>query len=156
MKARGGTSGSGGLAALTFLAAQPFCPSQSEAAAAEEPPRSCQDAVRARRRGRSPRPPSAGRAGELRAPAGGGGPCARQRVMVGRWLGSSCCKEGEGLWQAPPSCTAGCSGRARLGRRAAERPLCSPSVRDGAEWCRGNSDLGAVQGWGLWRIPFLG
>lgn len=44
----------------------------------------------------------------------------------------------------------------RPGRRAAERPLWSPSVRDGAERCRGHSDLDAAQGWGLRKIPFLG
>jgi hypothetical protein len=32
---RGGTSGSGGLAALTFLCARPFCASRPEAAAAD-------------------------------------------------------------------------------------------------------------------------
>lgn len=36
VKARGGTSGSGGLAALTFPRARPFCASRPEAAAAED------------------------------------------------------------------------------------------------------------------------
>lgn len=81
-----------------------------------------------------------------------GGPVGAQRVVVERWLGSSFCKEGEGPWQAPPSCTAGCSGRAWPGRASGDRPLCSPSVRDGAEWCRGDGDLDALQRWGLRRI----
>lgn len=63
-----------------------------------------------------------------------GGAVGAQRVVAERWLGSAFCKEGEGLWQAPPSCTAGCSGRAWPGRASGgEAPVFA--IRAG--WCRG-------------------
>ena len=64
-------------------------------------------------------------------------------------LGRSFCAEGEGLWRAAPSCSAGHSGCPGL---AAEGPFGRP-VREGAECCRGGSDLRVIQRWRLRRIP---
>lgn len=51
---------------------------------------------------------------------------------------------------AAPAVQAGCFGGAGL---TAEESFCSSSVRDGAEGWRGDSDLDAVQRWGLRRSP---
>lgn len=110
---RGGTSGSGGPAALTFLAAQPFCPSQSggcscRGATLKKAVKMLSVRVAAAVARALPRRAGLVSAGSWREGCGpaGGRWCADSRALSARRVRG---------WRAPPSCTVGCSGWA--GRR---------------------------------------
>lgn len=160
VKARGGTSGSGRPDALTFLAARPFCSSQS---------RGCGCRATTRRLSAKMLSVRVAAAVVRALPRRAGLVSARNRWAGGGLVGGGVLirelfLQGDRWWCADSGALSarrerGCSRRRHLALliavaagRAAEEPFCFPFVWDDAECCRRDSDLDVAQRYGLSRI----